>query len=233
MLALTQALPQTYGNLVTQSAGDHDYLVELEYRELGGDHAEAGGWLARQWRLPEIYRICVCGSHNIGDAGTSVEGTDSVKVVAISGLLADVWVGEDREIAVRKAHEKAGKLLDLKEPEIEQILTRIADSIPEISDPFRIPLDDAETIRDILEQARNALTKVSKKVVQDAHLANLKTMQMASENQELKQLTKQDALTGLYNRVHLDKFLADEFEWAVERRQSLSVLCNASQFSLP
>ncbi len=231
MLALTQALPQTYGNLVTQSAGDHDYLVELEYRELGGDHAEAGGWLARQWRLPEIYRICVCGSHNIGDAGTSVEGTDSVKVVAISGLLADVWVGEDREIAVRKAHEKAGKLLDLKEPEIEQILTRIADSIPEISDPFRIPLDDAETIRDILEQARNALTKVSKKVVQDAHLANLKTMQMASENQELKQLTKQDALTGLYNRVHLDKFLADEFEWAVERRQSLSVLfCDIDHF---
>ena len=197
MLALTQALPQTYGNLVTQSAGDHDYLVELEYRELGGDHAEAGGWLARQWRLPEIYRICMCGSHNIGDASTSVEGTDSVKVVAISGLLADVWVGKDREIAVRKVHEKAGKLLDLKEPEIEQILTRIADSIPEISDLFRIPLDDAETIRDILEQARNALTKVSKKMVQDAHLANLKTEQMASENQELKQLTKQDALTGL------------------------------------
>ena len=87
--------------------GDHLDLIGVEKTELGTDHAEVGGWLARQWQLPGIYEIALQGSHDPREAMVYGNLLAFVQIAAVSGLLADIWVSDDSQSAVCHAWKNA------------------------------------------------------------------------------------------------------------------------------
>ena len=95
MLALRESFPETYANLVEESHGQHETLLQLEKEKLECDHGEVSSWLARQWHLPEIYELGLRFSHDLDPSKVPEGSLSFIKFVALSGLLADIWVSED------------------------------------------------------------------------------------------------------------------------------------------
>jgi two-component system cell cycle response regulator len=54
VMAMLETLGDEYQALVQEAAGDHARLRDLEQAQLETDHAEIGGALAEEWRLPPI-----------------------------------------------------------------------------------------------------------------------------------------------------------------------------------
>ena len=54
MLVLDQVLGPEYGGICTPTVASHQELAAAEMARLGLSHAEAGGLLAAQWKLPPL-----------------------------------------------------------------------------------------------------------------------------------------------------------------------------------
>lgn len=64
------------------------YLAERQI--LGFDHAQVGGELARQWRLPPLLEECIAFHHSIGDAKRYPRETALVHLANILAQMAEV-----------------------------------------------------------------------------------------------------------------------------------------------
>ncbi|HKQ71172.1 MAG TPA: HDOD domain-containing protein, partial [Polyangiaceae bacterium] len=111
MLALAQGMPDVYPEIIVQAAGDHRKLIEGERAELGCDHADVGQWLLTRWKLPGALSQIVGASHGDFSSCTDPESRQFASVVALSGLVADIWVSGDAGSATELAQAQAEALL--------------------------------------------------------------------------------------------------------------------------
>ena len=231
VLALRQAFPQSYGQLLTESEGDHARLVELERTEWGEEHAFVSGWLAQQWNLPEIYVLSLRGSHDPDQVEVTSDLRGIVQTVAVSGPLADVWVSKDLLQATANAKTAAKQILNMDGEDLNQILSSLTEALPEVSSLFEIDLGDAETLNEIAERAQETLLTATMDTVRHAQQAQMKATELESENQDLKERSARDSMTGVYSRAYLEEALGREFDWANERGHSLTVVfCDIDNF---
>ena len=70
-LGLLSAFPKEYAAIVTESVDRPGGLIELERTHFGVDHVEAGGWLAREWKLPESIAQVIVHHHEPPKAALS------------------------------------------------------------------------------------------------------------------------------------------------------------------
>ncbi len=142
MLALRESYAELYSHLVTQADGSHEQLLELERAEFGCDHGEVSGWLAQEWHLPEIYQSCLRFSHEPEHPEAPVDLLSFIKLVALSGMVADIWVGKDSSTAAERAKTAAEKLAGMGEQDFLMILSRIAETQGEVGRVFKINLGE-------------------------------------------------------------------------------------------
>ena len=192
MLALREAFPQMYGDLVAQSGGNHLRLVELEKSELGTDHAEVSGWLAERWNLPEVFEVSLRGSHDLEQAQVTPEWRPTVQIVSLSSFFADIWISEDPSAASKWSAERGRQMLNMEDADVRELLEGITAALPELSTLFEVNLGDPQEIETILDQAREALVAVSLKAAQNAEKANLTVQDLATEKQELQERSERD-----------------------------------------
>jgi diguanylate cyclase (GGDEF)-like protein len=187
--------------------------------------------LARRWQIPDYLLHTTRGSHNplSHDVTRAHEGL--VKSVALSGFVADIWAGsDDRTASTRLAAECARMWLDMGGEGFTRLLSQVAKAVPELSRLFEIPLD-AKSLNSTLEQAREALVKVSLRSAHDAQEAHTRETKLVKEKQEAETQARRDALTGLFNRGHFDAQLASAFKSASETYRPLSVIfCDVDRF---
>ena len=169
MLALRESFPETYANLVEESHGQHETLLQLEKEKLECDHGEVSSWLARQWHLPEIYELGLRFSHDLDPSEVPEGSLSFIKFVALSGLLADIWVSEDTAGATNRAKAAVSESTRMSGEDLQSILERIAETQEEASSIFEISLGSPESTRSILEQANQALAALSMETVRDAY----------------------------------------------------------------
>lgn len=63
-IALANADPATYGEVLDASAGDEAVLLDVEREAFGIDHPSYGAWILRAWRLPEAIASAVERHHH-------------------------------------------------------------------------------------------------------------------------------------------------------------------------
>ncbi|MEE2840751.1 MAG: HDOD domain-containing protein [Acidobacteriota bacterium] len=143
-LALRTAFSRKYPPLLARSQDDHRALIALEQAELGTDHAEVGGWLAQLWQLPGIYEISLRGSHDPDQASVYGDLLTFVKTVAVSGLLAEIWVIEDPTAAMPHASSNAEQMLQMEAEDVQSAVTEISQALPGTSTLFEIDLGDTQ-----------------------------------------------------------------------------------------
>jgi diguanylate cyclase (GGDEF)-like protein len=231
MLALQELLGTKYADVVRPAGRDHLRLERLEREAFDADHREVGIWLARKWKIPDYLVHTTRGSHNPQAHDIARAHESLVKAVAISGFIADIWTGtDDRAANTRQAAELARMWLDMNGETFTRVLTQVAKAVPELSRLFEIVMDD-RSMSGTLDQAREALVKVSLRSAHDAQEANTNVTKLVKEKEVAMTQARRDALTGLFNRGHFDTQLNAGFIAARESQRPLSVVfCDVDHF---
>jgi diguanylate cyclase (GGDEF)-like protein len=236
MLAIEQAVPEAFGAAGGTRLMDHDAIVARENEAFACDHAEVGRWLTTQWRLPEAIRAMVGGSH---DPERWQRGLDDVtgtlvRAVALSGSLADVWVGPDPLAAARRAEKRAAAILGLDREEVTRIFSRLGNAVLEIAPLFDCDVGKEEDVRLAGEEAVEAVRNPGYRgrVVEGTPGAGGDGSATGAEpgapidggNDSGPIEAPFDPLTGLASRARFDAYLTEQFEFATRVGKPLSVI---------
>jgi len=158
MLVLAASFPEIYGQLVTDTAGDHVRLQTLERERIGTDHVDMGVWLQETWHLPTVFREAVKGSHDVSQAEVEGDELRLIHCVALSGRLADIWENPDTKTACAQARQVASDMLQLDSEALHPILVSMAKDFREVSELFKVTGGGPDRIHQVLAKALEELT---------------------------------------------------------------------------
>ncbi len=222
ILALDQAVPDLYrGGEALQR--DHAALADLERRRLQADHADVGAWLMRLWNLPERLYQAIGRSHRIELSFTTDPGQVFDRCVALSGLVADLFLLEPNQRPFAETAQSAERSLGLDRMAFGQVLATVGAMIPETEAIFEADSLANQHPELILDQAREVLMLRSLSALRELNTLRAAAESSNSRALELEEETRRDSLTGVYNRAYLDQILAREFENATRHRWPLSL----------
>jgi diguanylate cyclase (GGDEF)-like protein len=214
MLVLDQVLGEEYGK-ICQSAATHLKLVEAEQTALQMTHAEVGGILTAQWKLPPILSTPITMHHaSVGVKDPTLRKLTEVAYLA--GRCADVFVDENAAEAINVVRQFAQASYNIGQADCDQMLEEIGDRTKEVAPLFEISLGGGKSFDDILKKANETLVELTLKTQQQATMLQV-------QNQELKTQATTDALTGLYNRAHFDQVLPALFTQARQQNRALAL----------
>jgi diguanylate cyclase (GGDEF)-like protein len=209
VLALRQLREPQYEEVSSQAGANHGRLIAAEQELFGADHAEIGGWLCARWKLPPVLGEAVRSSHTAAEppAGTHPDVASLIRVVAVSGLVADIWLREDNAAATSEARAAGQRLLGLPNGELDAILLRVAENSEEVATLFEVAIDSQEQLTAILDRAKETLFLLALEAARKASSAQETIDQLESKAKSLEQAAHRDGLTGLYNRAFFDREL--------------------------
>ena len=222
MLALDQALPDLYRG-VGALQQDHAALAELETKRLQVDHADIGGWMMRNWHLPERLHTAITHSHRLQQSFTSEPAQIFERCVALSGPIADLFLQEPHQRQFAETALRAERSLGLDKTAFGQVLGTIGSMIPETEAIFEAELLSKQHPDLILEQARDVLMLRSLHALREINTLRAASDTMTERALEVEEETRRDTLTGVYNRAYLEGYLSREFEHATRHKWPLSV----------
>jgi diguanylate cyclase (GGDEF)-like protein len=217
-MALLQAAGEQYFPMTAAAGADHEKLMGLEKQAFGCDHAEVGRWLMTQWRLPEVVRAAVGSSHEPArwQRGAEAATETTTKVVALSSLIADVWVSPDVSGAARRAKTGAKDILGLDEARVLSLLRRVNKAVSDVAPLFNVSIPAPEELERVLERCDYAFSNATGDLPEQSPVPN--------GIEPIEVLIRVDPMTGLASRGHFDLYLAEQFDAARQLGKPLSVL---------
>ncbi len=222
ILALDKTMPDLYrGGEALQR--DHMKLAELERKRLQTDHAEIGGWLMQTWNLPERLHLAISRSHTIELSFAADPGAIFDRCVALSGLVADLFLLDPAQRQFAETALSAQRCLGLDKMAFGQVLATVGAMIPETEAIFETDLLAKQHPELILEQAREVLMLRSLTALREINTLRAVAESSNSRALELEEEARRDALTGVYNRAYLDQILTREFDNATRHNRPLSL----------
>lgn len=156
MLALDQTMPELYRD-TAQLQRDHRALAEFERKRVRADHAAIGGSLMNSWHLPERLHRAISTSHTLEQYRSALPEEIFNRCVALSGLVADLFVNETPQRDFAQTAQAAERSLGLDKPIFGQLLGTIGGLIPDTGALFETDLQAGTDPEQILEQARDIL----------------------------------------------------------------------------
>ncbi len=200
-------------NGVGEKLFDHAALAAHERDELGADHAEVGAWLLDYWNIPTYLQEAVCASHASIDSDETRDAFGNC--VALSGIVADLWMADDVDAqAFVDVAALAETALGLDKNAFGAVMQTVCDRIPETGSLFETDLIDETQAELIAERAHEALTIRNLQSIQDAADAGRKARALKDRADDLEAKNRQDSLTRVANRGHLDELLRKGFTHA-------------------
>jgi two-component system, cell cycle response regulator len=159
MLVLDAVLGEQY-NAVCAKAASHEELAAAEQAELGLTHADAGGVLAQQWKLPPLLAIPIAHHHN--PAGVEDPTLQKLaELVQLSGRCAEVFAEEPDAAAIARARG-ACAAYGLNESESEALLEEVGTRTREVASLFEINLGTPQEYDVVLKRANEAMERLAR-----------------------------------------------------------------------
>jgi diguanylate cyclase (GGDEF)-like protein len=225
ILALGQLASLEYDALA-KAGTQHAALAEGERALFGEDHADVGGWLAERWRLPETLCAAIRLSHSLHKIPADLDSDMArlVRLVAVSGGVADVWIAQDSPLAMQTLRQSSAEFLNLDEHKLEIALERVAERAKEVATFFDVDLGSPDELGAILEQAKEALLVLAIAAHREVNDAREAIGSLEAKTKSLEQEASRDGLTGLFNRSYFDQTLRQAVERATQEGRAMSVL---------
>ena len=192
-LALLQAMPEEYSALCA-GAGDNAALLAQERERFDADHTDVGAWLARRWNLPD-YLVEAIAASELEDAEDPF-----LRCIQASGAIADLWLAPAGENDAGRGEEALAEVLSL-----------LAVSLPEISTLFEVRIEQPLHLQAISDEARELLILRNLRQIQDASQSHQEAQATEERMRQLSEQARRDPLTGVYNRLHMEEVLEQEF----------------------
>lgn len=215
MLVLDLVLEDQYGELYGK-AKSHTELPALEQEALGMTHAEVGGMLAQQWKLPPLLCVPITNHHTpdkVGDPSLR----KLAELVMIGGRCADIFVDAEPAQSIAEVRAFLKVKFNISEVDADALLADIGARTKEAASLFEINIGSTTEYEAVLKRANEALVEITLQ-------SQMQNNQLQEQNLELKEKVTKDGLTGLSNRATFDQFITTQFAAAVKERKSISML---------
>ncbi len=222
VLAIDRVEADFYRALPADST--HAQILAHEMQSLGSDHAALGGWLLRHWKLPEALCATVEASHEPTVAGPETPNGLAARCVALGSECVEVLLAPQTPADLQALAAHAQAWLGIDAQSLADAMTTIVGEIPEIERLFDTAILEADAATSILEQARELLTFRSLQALDQMSSLKEASEELQARTAELEDKHRRDALTGVYNRGHLDQILRREFDSAVAGGWPLSIV---------
>lgn len=225
VLAMATMLGRPYVTLY-KNTPDHVELLQQEAQRHGFNHVQAGEQLLQHWRLPQHIYECVWRSHALTyTAEDSVPpGVNHLAAcVGVAADIADAWIAGVSDEAFASAYQSAQSFLDISGEQYQNIFAAMRDEMPAMEMLFETELVDPAILQGIGDSARELLTVRNLHLSRESVDAGEQIQALEQRIATLEAQTRRDSLTGLYNRVYLERKLEQEFERALQERFPLSV----------
>ena len=217
ILALLQTLPDSYSPLLA-TASSNDELLARERSALDCSHADVGAQLCDQWELPRYLVDAIAHSEPPADPADLFQ-----RCVALSGCVAEIWLGNDPDRARTHALQRVHNALGMDSPRFEAVLRQIDQMLPELSALFDLPPPSPARLNYLLEHAAELITLRNLRELQDASLARQRADDFEAMARQLSEQSHLDALTGVLNRRQLHVVLEQELNRSSQLEKPLSV----------
>ncbi len=225
ILAMRQLAGTEYTTLARPGIR-HTALADGERALFGEDHASVGAWLAERWKLPESLCAAIAGSHapeNLPE-GTHADIAHLVRLVAISGEVADVWIEADAAEAMKALRTTSSRLLQIDDLRLDATLCQVAIRSEEVADYFDMEIGSPEELSGILDQAKETLLILALAANRQVHDAREAMGSLEAKAKSLEHEAHRDGMTGLYNRGYFDHALVQKVAQASVERAPLSLI---------
>jgi len=157
ILALNAALPEEYPPIL-DGARDHDDLLRRERKSLETDHGEAGAWLMRAWKLPQKMADAAGFAHGQWPADLSNIDATFHRIVACSGRMADLILGDDPEGMTAELAQACQEVDRMSQEDLDSVLASLGEVLPETARLYETELMSPALITGIIDQARETLS---------------------------------------------------------------------------
>jgi two-component system cell cycle response regulator len=158
-LVLDRVLGEAYED-VCDRAKTHGDLLFLEAHAIGITHAEAGGILARKWKLPPMMEVPIAAHHgpeSVGDASLR----QVAEVVSLAGRCADVFVGERPAETIAALRKTLLERYQIGEADCDALLCEVGRKAPDLGPAFGVPINSPTDYESIREKASQRLLEIS------------------------------------------------------------------------
>ena len=158
MLALDKAIPKVYAG-ISERQQDHKYLCVLEKQKLGCDHAAAGEWLLKSWRIPEKITRLIAISH--GEYLDEYDDLDPklVKCIRYSGPMADCIYCDEENKDYMDVANIAEKQFGLDITDFLSLIGKLTEEYQELATLFDVDAGDPKLLQANAENAKQVLLK--------------------------------------------------------------------------
>ena len=158
MLVLDRALGDEYGALCA-AHGSHPALVAAELAAYQMTHAEVGGMLAAEWKLPPVLQIPIRHHHDVEPVSDATV-RKLTELVNVAGRCADVYVDADAGPAIADVRRLlAGHQVPAAECDV--LLAEIGRKTREVASLFEININSPEDYEVILKRANETLVEMA------------------------------------------------------------------------
>ena len=215
MLVLDRVLGETYGK-IHDEVTSHADLPASEMKAIKSDHAEVGGWIANQWKLPPLLSMPI-QFHHAPERVTDTSIQKLAELVWISGLCADVYVDQAAAQPISAVRQWFTTKHNMAEADCDAVLEEIGRSTREVASLFEINIGTSTSFEDVLKKANEALVQITLQAQQNP------AGHAVAANSPAK-LSNVDAQTGLATRARFDEFLAEKFSLAIGDEKPLALV---------
>ena len=222
MLVLDQVLGEAYSEIHAKTTS-HEELAGSERETLGMTHADVGGYLTSQWKLPPLLTTPI-QHHAAPEAVADPALRKMTEVVWLAGRCADVFVDSAAAPAIAAVRKFCQSSYSMSEADCDALLEQIGQRSREVASLFEMNLGPSQQYDQILKKANEALVELTLQSQKTATQLQETAKTLVQQNQQLKHQASTDALTGLSNRIAFDQFLDAQFALTRSRKQSLALI---------
>jgi diguanylate cyclase (GGDEF)-like protein len=223
MLAVDKIAPEVYEG-ISPFQLEHARVAQHEKTQMETDHRMIGAWLLNSWNMPEHLCQAVLHSHDLSAAGVDNDQKGFIRAVAMSGDLADVWIGSRNEVAIRRAGMDAHRNLGILPNRLAEMFEIISDQLPVAESIFEMDLFETDHLQDFTDTAREILIVRNLHTLSQNQGLEDQKRELEADREELQHEASSDGLTGVFNRRYFEEALAREFNSADNHNWPVSIV---------
>ena len=196
VLAIDRVQSDFYRSMPPEAT--HAEWLAHELKALGTDHAALGGWLLRNWKLPESLCATIEASHDPGTLPVDSPVGMAARCVALGSECVELLLAHERPGDPKPLAAHAENWLGIGAESLTEAMATIIAEIPEIERLFDTSILDADVATAILDQARELLTLRNLQAIDQVSSLLQTTEQLEARTTALEDKQRRDALTGVF-----------------------------------
>lgn len=204
----------------------HAKRIELERELLNVEHSHVGAWLLNSWNFPVKMVKAINNSHTLNREVD--KDTDTISrfeyCVKFSACLADIWIEDKSDESLLATQEAIKTLLDFDEEQFQSLKVDISNELTTISTLFEVDLSNEIERGKLLNEANEVSLERSLYFIKQSEENRKKIESITEQVKDIEKESELDHLTHVFNRKHIDRVLADEYENSNINRWPLSLV---------